>query len=219
MDIAFRTRRFYPDEQRLLKKLKTQKEKEGREKVRFHYFIIAGLLGTGFMYLASLTTNKFLVFALGTIAVLSFGFVLLAPYELYKMYRSNKRFMTKLNNLIEKGTVETCRINAIRIACAKEYEDEGDLYIIEYDSNKVLFLWDYDYNLRKKFPCLEFELYDDDFFRLFGRQVYPLSERIKPILIDKKAKWNYLSRFGSPGNLETETVDFDKLVQDYNKCA
>ena len=114
--------------------------------------------------------------------------------------------------------MDTCLINAKRIAVAKEFEDEGDLFIIECDINKILYLWDYDYKLRKKFPCLDFEIYDDNFFTLFGRQVYPISERIKALTIDKKAKWNYMKKVGAPRNLQTDSINFDRLIEDYNNC-
>jgi len=54
MNILFKTRHFYPDELRLLKALKTQKTKEGRGKIKLYHFLVAGLLGTGFTYLATL---------------------------------------------------------------------------------------------------------------------------------------------------------------------
>ena len=135
------------------------------------------------------------------------------------MRRKGKGFLQRLNAVIDKGTVDTCLINAKRIAVAKEYEDEGDLFIIECDTNKILYLWDYDYNLRKKFPCLDFEIYEDNFFKLIGRQVYTLSDRIEPLTIDKTAKWKYINKIGAPGHLQTDSINFDKLIEEYNNCA
>ena len=134
------------------------------------------------------------------------------------MRRDSKDFLSRLTVVLQKGTVDTYLINAKRIAVAKEFEDEGDLFIIEYDTDKVLYLWDYDYNMQKKFPCLDFEIYEDSFFKLFGRQIYPLSDRIKPLTIDKKAKWNYMKKKGAAGHLETENVNFHKLIEDYRNC-
>lgn len=219
MDIPFKTRHFYPDELRLLKTLKTQKEKEGGSKIKFYHFVIAGLLGAGFTYITTIIPDNFWTFLFGTLAVFCFAFIVFTPYEIYKMRRKDKGFLKLLNGYIDKGTVDTCLINAMRIAVAKEYEDEGDLFIIEWNADKVLYLWDYDYNLRKKFPCLEFEIYEDNFFKLFGRQVYPLSDRIKPLTIDKKAKWNYMSKIGTPGHLQTDNTSFDRLIEEYNNCA
>ncbi len=219
MDILFKTRPFYPDELRLLKTLKTQKEKEGGGKIKSYHFVIAGLLGAGFTYLTALLPNSFWTFLFGTLAVFAFAFIVFTPYEIYKIRRKSKDFLLRLNTTIDKGTVDTCLIKAKRIAVAKEYEDEGDLFLIDYDTNKVLYLWDYDYTLRKKFPCLDFEIYDDNFFKLFGRQIYPLSDPIKPLTIDRKAKWNYMSKVGTPGHLQIDNTNFDKLVEEYNNCA
>ena len=219
MDITFKTRHFYPDELRLLRTLKTQKEKQSSSKIKFYHFVIAGLLGAGCTYIAAKIPDSFWTFLFGTIAVFSFAFIVFTPYEIYKMKRKHKDFLQRLTNAIDKDTVDTCLINAKRIAVAKEYEDEGDLFIIEFDTDKVLYLWDYDYHLKKKFPCLDFEIYEDNFFKLFGRQVYALSDRISPLTIDKKAKWNYMSKIGAPGHLQTESKNFDKLIDEYNNCA
>jgi len=219
MNIVFKTRQFYPEEQRLLKTLKTKKEKEGDSKIKFYHFLLAGLLGSSFTYIATLFPDSFWTFLFGTFAVFSFAFIVFAPYEIYKLKRKHRDFLQLLNTTIDKGTVDTCLIKAKRIALAKEYEDEGDLLIIEYDTDKVLYLWDYDYNLRKKFPCLDFEIYEENFFKIFGRQVYPLSERIKPLIIDKKTKWNYMRKIGAPGHLQTDSKNFDRLMEEYNNCA
>ena len=140
MDILFKSRPFYPDEIRLLKTLKTQKEKEGIVKIKFYHFLIAGLLGAGFTYITTLLTNDFWTFLFGTLAVISFAFIVFTPYETFKMRRNSKDFLQRLNSTIEAATVATCHINAKRIAVAKEYEDEGDLFIIECDTDKVLYL-------------------------------------------------------------------------------
>lgn len=219
MDFTYKTRQFYPDELRLLKTLKTKQDKKSETKIKLYHFFIAGLLGIAFTYLATLTKVGFLVFLFGTLAVFAYGFIVFMPYEMYKLRKKQKAFSRQLNSFIEKGTVDTCFIKATRIAVAREYEDEGDLFIIEYDAEKVLYLWDYDCNLKKKFPCLDFEIYEENFCKLLGRQVYPKSEPIDPITIDKQAKWNYMKKVGAPEHLSKENVNFDKLVADVNNCA
>ena len=76
-----------------------------------------------------------------------------------------------------------------------------------------------DYSLRKKFPCLQFEIYEESFFKMFGRQVYPLSERINPVKINSKAKWKYMTLVGVPGHLQTDDMNFDELTEAIIKCA
>ena len=219
MDISFKTRQFYPDELRLLKTLKDKRQKDSGSKIKFHHFLVAGLLGAVFTYLATLTQDSFWVLPFGTLAIFSFAFIVFMPYEIYKKRKKSKRFLQSLSEVIGKGTVDTCAISARKIAVAEEYEDEGDLFVIEYAADKILYMWGYDYNISKKFPCLDFEIYENNFSKLFGRQIYPLSDRIKPFTIDKKAKWNYMRKVGAPGHLETDNITFDKLVADYNNCA
>jgi|JI10StandDraft_1071094.scaffolds.fasta_scaffold497876_2 hypothetical protein len=219
MNITFKTRRFYPDELRILKTLKTQKEKETSSKIKFYHFIIAGLLGAGFIYVTTIIPDSFWTFLFGTIAVFAFAFIVFMPYEIYKLRNRHKLFLRQLNAAIEKGTVDTCIINTRRIAIAPEYEDESDLYIVELNDNEVLYLWDTEFNLNKKFPCLDFEIYEDSFFKLIGKQLYPLSEKLQPVQIDKKAKWNFMKTYGASGHLEIEKINFDELLQKYNNCA
>jgi hypothetical protein len=145
--------------------------------------------------------------------------LIFTPFEMYKQKKKQKIFLQELKDFIEKGTVNITRVNARRIALAQEFEDEGDLFIIEYDIDKVLYFWDHDNTLRKKFPCLQFEIYEDKFAKLIGRMVYPLSERIAPVLIDKKAKWKYMGKISSPAHLQTQPVNLDELVAEYNSYA
>lgn len=219
MNIAYTTRSFHADELRILKTLKTQKEKETSSKIKFCHFLIAGLLGAGFTYVTTIIPDSFWTFLFGTIAVFAFGFIVFMPYEIYKQINRHKLFLRQLSAVIEKGTVDTCLVNAKRIAIAPEYEDESDLYIIELKDNEVLYLWDTEYNLNKKFPCLDFEIYDDSFFKLIGRQIYSLSEKVQPFKIDKKAKWNFMKTYGASGHLQIEKANFDELLQKYNNCA
>lgn len=219
MNITYKTRNFYPDELRVLKSLKTQKEKEISSKIKVYHFLIAGLLGAGLTYVTTIIPDSFWTFLFGTIAVFAFGFIVFMPYEIYKLKKRHKLFLRQLGSTIEKGTVETCLINTKRIAIAPEYEDENDLYIVELNDNEVLYLWDTEYNLNKKFPSLDFEIYENSFFKLIGRQIYPLSEKIQPVKIDKKAKWNFMKQYGASGHLETEKINFDDLLTKYNNCA
>ena len=219
MNITFKTRSFYPDELRILKTLKTKKEKETTSKIKFYHFLIAGLLGVSLTYITTIIPDSFWTFLFGTIAVFAFAFIVFMPYEIYKQKNRHKLFLQQLSATIEKGTVDTSLVNTKRIAIAPEYEDESDLYIVELNDNEVLYLWDIEYNLNKKFPCLDFEIYGDNFFKLIGRKIYPLSEKIQPVKIDKKAKWNFMKQYGVSGHLETEKINFDELLQKYNNCA
>ena len=211
-------RPYNPTELRLLATLKKRLEKESATKVKFYHFIIAAILGAGFTWIAASIPDSFWTLLTGTIAILCYSFIVFTPYELYKQKRRHRSTLLALDQAISKGSVAVCSIRARQIALAKEYEDEGDLYIVEYEPGRIMYLWDTEYNLNKTFPCLEFELYEDAFFKLLGRKLNPLSGKIKPVLIDRKAKWNYMKKYGAPGELETVEIGFEELLAKFISC-
>ncbi|MDQ8011684.1 MAG: hypothetical protein REI96_04500 [Flavobacterium nitrogenifigens] len=213
MEITFSPRAFYPAELKLLKKLVAQNEKKAKRKIKFSHLIIAGGIAIGCAYIAVNITESFWTFLFGTISIFALAFIMFVPYEIYKLTKEYKIVLNQLNTIIDKGVVHTCRISAQRIAIASEYEDESDLYIIELNKNEVLYLWDIGYNLNKKFPCSDFEIYENTFFDCTNMRIYPLSDKTKPIKIDKKAKWDYMKKFGAPGNLEIRKIAFDETLK------
>ncbi len=216
MEISFARRRIYPEELRKLDALRKKAERSGGCRRQVLHVIFALFLGAGFAYLAALPPDNFWTWLFGTAAVLAFGFLIFTPSGLYKRKKQHTASLRELKAAIELGTVGACFVHATRIAVADEYEDEGVLYIVECGAHEVLYLWDVDFTLRKSFPCLEFEIYEPDFARILGREVFAQSPRITPVTIDTTGKWNYLSRHGWPKHLSTEFVDFDVLVQSYN---
>ena len=163
MSLQYTSRKYTPTELRLLTTLKKRLEKESTTKVKFYHFIIAAILGAGFSWIAASIPDSFWTLLTGTIAILCFSFSVFTPYELYKQKRRHRSILQAFDQAIDKGSVSVCTIRARQIALAKEYEDEGDLYIVEYEPGRILYLWDTEYNLNKTFPCLEFELYEDSF--------------------------------------------------------
>jgi hypothetical protein len=217
MDMQKITRRFYPDERKMLKSLLKNKMKEAEKGIKYYHLIVIGLVAILFTYLASIIKIDFLFLVFGTIAVLGYSLIVFQPYEIYKKRKESKAFIKALQLYIDKDVIDVYPVRATRFALAREFEDESDLYIVELAKDKVLYLWDLEYNLKRKFPCLEFEIYENDFFKLLGRAIYPLSEKTEPLRIDKKAKWNYIKEVGTPGHLEIEEIEFDKIIERYNK--
>ncbi|TXD80774.1 hypothetical protein ESY86_20050 [Subsaximicrobium wynnwilliamsii] len=219
MNIKYKPRNLNSNELRILRYLKTKTEKNERGKIKFYHFLIAGLLGVCLIYITSIIPDSFWTLILGTLAVFSFAFIVFTPYEIYKAKKQHKEFLNLLNSLIEKGTVETCQIESTKIAIAPEYEDENDMYIIKLNENEVLYIWDTEYKLNRNFPSLKFEIYGIDFFKITGKQINPLSEKILPLKIDRKAKWNFMKQYGIYGHLEIEKSNFEKLILKYKNCA
>ena len=219
MNIDYKTRALHSNELRMLTKLKKKAEKNMGSRIKFYHFLIACVLGACFTYITSIIPDSFWTFLLGTSAVFAFAFIVFTPYEIYKMKKEHKAFLNLLNSFINKGTVKTCIINSTAIAIAPEYEDESDLYMVKLNQNEVLYIWDLEYNLNRKFPCLNLEIYDDDFSKVTGKGIHPLSEKIDPIIIDKKAKWNYMKQYGIHEHLEVEKHNFEELLLKYKNCA
>lgn len=200
------------DEIRLLNKLKRKNMKRRISRFKVSDFIFIFLTGAALLDMALLIEVATAAVVFGTMAVLCFSFVLLAPYEMYRKRRRSKKRWSQLNQLLMENGIQVTRVNALQVAVAKEYEDEGDLFIIEYKAGEVLYLWDYDDQLKKRFPCQQFEIYAADFTSLTGRPVHALSERIQPRVIDAKSKWKYLKKYGGPGHMTTEQIEFEELM-------
>lgn len=206
------SRPLYTDEIRLLNKLKTKLLKKRVSRFKLYHFIPIVLTGVILIYMASLIRVAAVTFFLGTVATGCFCFVAFAPYEMYQQRRSMQTRLALVNQLLMENELQVTVVHALKITLAKEYDDEGDLFLIEYEPGTVLYLWDHDYQLRRRFPCREFEIYKDDFAALTGRPIHALSERIIPRQIDAKAKWSYLKKYGGPGHMTTEQVDFEELM-------
>lgn len=206
-------------ETKTLQKIRSTAQKDLAQGLKLHYIAVAVIIGALCLYVANWTRYDVVALIFGTIAVFGFSCLAFMPYELFKFRRKAKQKIKQVEGLLAENSIEVYSVIATRIAVAKEFEDEGDLYIIETAGNDILYLWDYDYNLKKNFPCLEFEIYSDEFFKVIGRQIYPLTEKIKPFVITAKAKWAYMKKIGPPGHLALEKKSFDKVVERINKFA
>jgi len=213
------TRPLNLKESKALIKIRSSADKDLRRGYKAHYFLVAIVVGSACVYLANWTKYDFLTFVFGTIAVLSFSFVVFMPYEIYKDLKRAKLKSKEIDDILHANIIDVTPIRAKQIAVAKEYEDEGDLYIVEIEDGNILYLWDNDYNLRKNFPCLEFEIYSKDFYKLIGWEINPLTDKFKPIVIDAKAKWAYMKKIGGPEHLTIEKKDFKNLVEQINNVA
>jgi hypothetical protein len=205
------TRPLYADEIRLLTKLKNNIIKKKSAGIGVTHILLVLLTGFIFADLAYLLHTGFMAFVAGTFAVVCFAFVIFGPYEAFKDRRRTRKRLRQLNQLLLNNTLEVTLVQAQQIAVGREFEDEGDLYLISYGDGQVLYLWDNGHGM-KGFPCLTFEIYKEDYTALVSRQVHVLSEKITPLEIAAEKKWKYLKKYGGPAHLATEQVDFDRLL-------
>lgn len=214
MQLKKHQRKLAAKELRLLKLISKNRENELKSKNHLRIFLVSLIIGITFAFIASKLEDGFLLFLTGTIAVFAFAFFVFSIAPTIKERAVDRKFVRDLNIYIQNGLVSTSVINALNIAEAIEYEDESTLYIIEFEKDKILFYWDLDYSLYDKFPCLNFEIYDDEYYKFTNRQINFLSNKIDVELIDKNKKWNYLKKNGAPGHLEIINRNFENLVKE-----
>jgi len=213
------TRELTLKETKSLKKIRATNERILKRGYSWANAAIAFVLAVVLLYGATWTRYDLITFLLGTLSVFSLGYAFFTPFEMHKEIRKARRTIRNIDDVLNTGTVEVTPVVATRIALAKEYEDEGDLYLVEMDDDRILYIVDIDHNLRKGFPCLHFELYSDTFYNLVGRQINPLSEKIKPIIVDAESKWKYFKKSRMPVHLETKKTNFDRLLEKINNMA
>ena len=211
--MEFKPRELNSDELYILKTLKSQAEWKGSGKRIYYGFFLPIFIGILFAFLTITTENSFFVY----ISAISFAIAVVVPYDLYKVHKNK---LQRLNKFIEKRTVETCRIQTTRIAISVDDGEEDGRSIIEIGKDTVLYLYEIDDFASKNFPCLQFEIYEKNFFELTDRMINPLSERVNPIIIDSKKTWNYILEsetieqlLGAPEDVSTENRSFNEVLK------
>lgn len=200
-------------ELKTLSKIRSRGEKELSQAFAWAQPLFAIVLCALSLYLATWTRYDLVTFFLGLFAIFCLAFAVIRPYEYYKDRRKANSLMNRVAAGLQSGVVEVAAVTAKQVALAKAADNEDDLYIIEMDKGNILYMWDTFDNLKKNFPCLQFEIYSDDFASLIGRQISPLSEKIKPIALDPKAIRDYFKKAGAPGHLAVEKKSFGKLME------
>lgn len=184
MGLERKTRPINAKEAKELAKLKTDIEVRIKNKTPKpgHYTKVI-ILAICTALLAVLTRGSALNFLFATTSVFAVSYCIFTPFELKKIIKRSAGTLISLDNLLTVGKINVFMVNALRIAKAVEFDDEGDLFIIEYEVGEILYFWNYKYERPKNFPCLEFEIFDEDYSKLTGVTVNSLSEKIKPIII------------------------------------
>lgn len=213
MNLDYISRPLLPEELKLLRKLKKEIQSRLQHGLRYHWLLYALLAGVVFTTLAVHFGDGFLCFLFGTLAVFSWSALVFGPWEAFKMLKKNKAQLAAFQEYLDGKNIRVIPVDALRIALAPEFEDESDLYVVEYAPDHILYIWDTEYNLNKVFPCLQFDLYEPDFAALTGMVLHPRSGKIEPLHIDSAAKWKHLGEFGGPGEWQAERRNFEELMR------
>lgn len=203
-------------ELKTLGKIRSRREKELAQPFPWAQPLFAIVLCALSLYLATWTRYDLVTFVLVLFAIFCLAFAVIRPYEYYKDRRKARSLMNRADAVLQSGVVEVAAVTAKQVALAKASGNDGDLYIIEVDKGNILYMWDRFDNLKKNFPCLQFEIYSEEFASLIGRQISPLSEKVKPIAVDPKATQNYFKKAGEPAHLAMERKNFEKLIERIN---
>ena len=207
------TRPLNEKELKTLGKIRSRREKELSQTFPWAQPLFAIVLCALSLYLATWTRYDLVTFLLGLFAIFCLAFAVIRPYEYYKDRRKAMSLMNRADAVLQSGVVEVATVTAKQVALAKASGNDRDLYIMEMDKGNILYMWDTYGNLKKNFPCLQFEIYGDDFASLIGRQMNPLSEKIKPVVLDPKSIRNYFKKAGAPVHLAVERRNFEKLIE------
>jgi hypothetical protein len=199
-------------ENKLLRKEEIELNKVINKKSNYSNFLFSVVIFIFFGYLSYNLNDGFFKFFFGMVSVLSISYLIFSP-KIYNDKLTNlKNKKQTLSNIISSNMVSVKHVKVNKIAIAQEYEDEGVLYIIELINKNVLFLWDLDYNFDKVLPCNEFEIYDNEFFEVTGLNLRKIGTEIKPIIIEKEDKWNYIKKNIVPDNLSVQELNFEELM-------
>jgi len=212
-------RKFSTKEVRFLKLIIQKHKTEVRFWNSYKLIFISFTIGVPFAIIAANLNDGILLFLTGTIAVFAFVGGIFSIVPCIKDNKKKKTDLKNLNKYLSDGYIGVSDINAQKIAKASEYEDESDLYIVKINDFQTLFVWDYEYNLDRKFPCLHFEIYEKKFYELTNQIINFKSEKITPINIAPENKWNYLRKNGISKQIELIDINFDVLVNQINNCS
>jgi hypothetical protein len=200
-------------EEKALKKIRSSQEKEIHQAFKPQVLAALALAGIVAVITASRTTYKLAIFLLGLVGLICFASLVLMPFEVYKTKRKAGAKIKLIDDLLARNAVDVYTIRAKQVALARQYGNEGELFIVDTVDHGILYLWDHDGSLRKNFPCLEFEVYDEPFQELIGRQVNPLGAKTKPnVVIDAKAKQAYFKKAAPPGHMTTDRKLFENVI-------
>lgn len=132
-------------------------------------------------------------------------------------YKGRTKTLNELKEIENRKIINVVEINARRVIEFSEGEDEGTLYLIEQEDGQCVYLWDYEYLISedKSFPCDRFDVYTDNEFKYaIKEKVKCMGERIEPIKISGKDKWDYFDAKGFPNDLEIEKKAFDEVMNE-----
>lgn len=134
-----------------------------------------------------------------------------------KQKKNGNKQLQSLTKIKNGNQISVVPIELNRIVKLEEYEDEGDLYLIETKDKKCIYLWDAEYLLidDKEFPSEQIEVYVDDTFKFgINKKVKCLGNKLIPTIVKGKDKWSFYGKVSFPRDLQIEEKPFDKIIEE-----
>ncbi|MFK7972120.1 MAG: hypothetical protein AB8F95_17255 [Bacteroidia bacterium] len=137
--------------------------------------------------------------------------------NLIKKRKTAKKELPELLLAQIGSKVNVISITASRVIQFEEYEDEGELYLIETPEGECFYLWDWLYTMVENslFPSSQFEIFVEGYIHnAFDTNIKILGDPISPIMIKGKIKWDYFEKEGFPEPLEKLNKSFDEILEE-----
>lgn len=219
MQLKTTDRKLSAKELRLLKLVLNNRIEELQSKNHLRFFLVSLSIAIAFAGVAWSLNDGVFLFLTGTIAVFAFVAFIFSIVPTFKERIIERKFVNELEAYIKRGLVTVSQINAVNIAEVSEYESDSNLFIIEYEKDKILFYWDFKYSLYDKFPCEHFEIYDATFYKFADREINFLSPKIEAETIRLSEKSNYFVKSRKPAHLEIINRNFQELISEIKSGA
>ena len=187
--------------------------------IRFNWIVVFVLIGitiASMVHIIYFDKSNWSLISKFSVCVAPIGiWVVIERY--FKQKKNGNKELKSLTDIQNEGQISVVTFELNRIAKLEEYEDEGDLYLIETKDKKCTYLWDAEYLLinDKEFPSDQFEVYVDDTFK-FGidKKVKCLGNKLTPTIINGENKWAFFGKVGFPGDLQIEEKPFDQIIEE-----
>ncbi|MNJ97715.1 hypothetical protein D3C87_154680 [compost metagenome] len=219
MKLKTTDRKLSAKELRLLKLVLRNRIQELQSKNHLRFFLISLSIGITFACIAWMLKDGFFLFLTGTIAVFAFIAFIFSIAPTFKEKLVEKKTVNDLAAYIEKGVVTVSNINSLNIAEVSDHENESNLFIIEFEKDKILYYWDFKYSLYDKFPCEQFEIYDATFYKFANREINFLSPKIEVTTISLNKNSSYFNKFRKPAHMEIINKNFKELISEIKNYA
>ncbi len=222
--------KFRPLTDKELNKLRSQK-RENIKIIELSYkikpYIIIGILTflSGVtLYFFSKSFNKiflgeFVGQLIGFIFSVCIALLFYFPFEQIKSRKRLNNENTQIESLINKNEIEVYEIQTNQAIHFIQYDDEGELYLIQISENKLLYIWDDQTLIKKtKFPNTHFEIYKDiDLRWLLWNKVTYKGQRFTPKKVTANTKSKYFKAEGYPEDLTEIEGNIESFFEKVNQ--